>query len=106
MWRLPTPGCPNRVLPSPAPACPTASSADTTTSAVQDQQPRNEFYGVAFRKEVYRSIDELQADLDSWLKDYNESIRPMTKEKMITAYRHSQIKFELIHHIGPSRNRS
>jgi transposase InsO family protein len=26
----------------------------------------NEFYRVAFRKKVYRSIDELQADLDVW----------------------------------------
>ena len=26
----------------------------------------NEFYRVAFRKEVYRSIDELQADLDCY----------------------------------------
>ena len=29
----------------------------------------NEFYRVAFRKKVYRSIDELQADLDSWIAD-------------------------------------
>ena len=27
----------------------------------------NEFYRVAFRKKVYRSIDELQADLDLWV---------------------------------------
>ena len=26
----------------------------------------NEFYRVAFRKKVYSSIDELQADLDVW----------------------------------------
>lgn len=32
----------------------------------------DEFYRVAFRKKLYRSIDALQADLDSWLKDYNE----------------------------------
>ena len=31
----------------------------------------NEFYRVAFRKKVYRAIDELQADLDSWIKEYN-----------------------------------
>jgi hypothetical protein len=31
----------------------------------------NEFYRVAFRKKVYRSIDELQADLDSWIKEYS-----------------------------------
>jgi Integrase core domain len=53
---------------------------------------------------VYRSIDELQADLDSWLREYNASrphqgqwcfgrtpmqtfldALPMTKEKMIAA---------------------
>jgi transposase InsO family protein len=64
----------------------------------------NEFYRVAFRKKVYRSIDELQADLDSWVRDYNEArphqgrwcfgktpfqtfldAMPMTKEKMIAA---------------------
>ena len=32
----------------------------------------DEFYRVAFRKKVYRSIDELQADLDVWVADYNE----------------------------------
>jgi transposase InsO family protein len=31
----------------------------------------DEFYRVAFRKKVYRSIDELQADLDLWITDYN-----------------------------------
>src|SRR5262249_21548550 len=33
----------------------------------------NEFYRVAFRKKVYRSIDELQTDLDTWIKEYNET---------------------------------
>ncbi len=61
-------------------------------------------YRVAFRKKVYRSIDELQADLDAWIKEYNEArphqgrwcfgktpmqtfldAMPMTKEKMIAA---------------------
>lgn len=32
----------------------------------------DEFYRVAFRKKIYRGIDELQADLDSWLAEYNE----------------------------------
>jgi transposase InsO family protein len=32
----------------------------------------DEFYRVAFRKKLYRTIDELQADLDAWLKEYNE----------------------------------
>jgi transposase InsO family protein len=64
----------------------------------------NEFYRVAFRKKVYRSIAELQADLDVWVREYNESrppqgrwcfgktpmqtfldAMPMTKEKMIAA---------------------
>jgi transposase InsO family protein len=31
----------------------------------------DEFYRVAFRKKVYRTIDELQADLDSWIYTYN-----------------------------------
>ena len=62
----------------------------------------NDFYQVAFRKKVYASIDELQADLDEWLKEYNElrphsgkycygktpmqtflDALPMTREKMI-----------------------
>lgn len=64
----------------------------------------NEFYRIAFRKKVYRSIDELQADLDGWMREYNEArphqgrwcfgktpmqtfldAMPMTKEKMIAA---------------------
>jgi len=32
----------------------------------------NEFYRVMFRKKLYKTIDELQADLDQWLKPYNE----------------------------------
>ena len=64
----------------------------------------NEFYRIAFRKKVYRSIDELQADLDTWIAEYNEArphqgrwcfgktpmqtfldAMPMTREKMIAA---------------------
>ena len=62
----------------------------------------NEFYRVAFRKKVY--LDDLQADLDLWIREYNEArphqgrwcfgktptqtfldAIPMTKEKMIAA---------------------
>lgn len=62
----------------------------------------DEFYRVAFRKKVYTSLEELQNDLDVWLKEYNEERThsgkycygktpmqtfidslPMTKEKMI-----------------------
>ena len=32
----------------------------------------NEFYRIAFRKTIYRSIDELQTDLDDWIEGYNE----------------------------------
>jgi hypothetical protein len=35
----------------------------------------NEFYRVAFRKKIYASIAQLQADLDGWLREYNE-LRP------------------------------
>ena len=64
----------------------------------------NEFYRVAFRKKIYRSIAELQEDLDAWVREYNEArphqgrwcfgktplqtflaAMPMTREKMIAA---------------------
>jgi len=32
----------------------------------------DEFYRVAFRKRIYRSLEELQEDLDEWLRYYNE----------------------------------
>jgi transposase InsO family protein len=31
-----------------------------------------EFYQVAFRKKLYESLDQLQADLDEWIDHYNE----------------------------------
>lgn len=31
----------------------------------------NEFYQIAFRKKIYKNLDELQKDLDDWLYDYN-----------------------------------
>ena len=31
-----------------------------------------EFYQITFRKKVYNSLDELQKDLDIWIKQYNE----------------------------------
>jgi hypothetical protein len=62
----------------------------------------DEFYRVAFRKKIYRSITELQDDLDSWVQSYNEErphqgrwcfgktpaqtfldATPLAKEKMI-----------------------
>ena len=63
----------------------------------------NEFYRIAFREKVYRSIEELQVD-HLWVREYNEArphqgrwcfgktpmqtfldAIPMTKEKMIAA---------------------
>jgi transposase InsO family protein len=64
----------------------------------------NEFYRVTFRKKLYKTIDELQTDLDQWLKVYNEERThqgrwcygktpmqtfldtiPLAKEKMLAA---------------------
>ncbi|MGE3920813.1 MAG: IS481 family transposase [Gammaproteobacteria bacterium] len=33
---------------------------------------KNEFYEIAFRKKIYRSVEELQHDVDDWLKQYND----------------------------------
>jgi len=37
------------------------------------QTVQNEFYAVAFRKKIYESLEQLQNDLDAWVKDYNEN---------------------------------
>jgi transposase InsO family protein len=64
----------------------------------------NEFYRIAFRKKIYRTLEELQADLETWLQEYNrqrphqgrwcygktpmqtfvDSV-PLAKEKILTA---------------------
>ena len=33
---------------------------------------QDEFYCVAFRKKIYTSLDQLQADADLWIREYNE----------------------------------
>jgi transposase InsO family protein len=33
---------------------------------------QEEFYAIAFRKKLYGSLDELQADVDVWLEEYNQ----------------------------------
>lgn len=33
----------------------------------------NEFYNVAFRKKLYRTVEEIQVDLDDFMRDYNEN---------------------------------
>jgi len=64
----------------------------------------NEFYRIAFRKKIYRTINELQADLDLWVQEYNTErphqgrwcfgktpmqtfldTVPIAKEKLLTA---------------------
>ena len=32
----------------------------------------NEFYRVAFRKKIYQTLENLQADLDVWMQEYND----------------------------------
>lgn len=32
----------------------------------------NKFYRMAFRKKIYRTLNDLQADVDMWLREYNE----------------------------------
>ena len=63
---------------------------------------QEEFYAIAFRKKIYNSIDELQADLNQWLHYYNherthsgkycfgktpyqtfQETKPLAKEKML-----------------------
>ena len=34
---------------------------------------KDEFYSVAFRKRLYNTLEELQADVDAWLREYNEA---------------------------------
>jgi len=34
---------------------------------------QEEFYAVSFRKKLYRTLEELQTDLDEWLRGYNAS---------------------------------
>ena len=44
-----------------------------TNGAVErlNQTVQEEFYKVAFRKKLYRTIEEIQADLDEFMKWYN-----------------------------------
>jgi transposase InsO family protein len=34
---------------------------------------QDEFYSIAFRKKLYTSLDQLQADVDMWLEEYNQN---------------------------------
>ena len=35
------------------------------------QTIKNEFYASAFRRKLYRSLDEIQVDVDAWIESYN-----------------------------------
>jgi hypothetical protein len=62
----------SRTCPEGTPCVKTKSPQ---TNGICERFPRSgldEFYRVAFRKTIYRAIDELQANLDSWIADYNE----------------------------------
>lgn len=37
------------------------------------QTIKNEFYASAFRRKLYRSLEELQADVDAWIDEYNRN---------------------------------
>jgi transposase InsO family protein len=37
------------------------------------QTIQNEFYAIAFRKKIYRSLEEMQKDVDLWVEDYNKN---------------------------------
>jgi len=67
----------------------------------------DEFYRVAFRKKIYWTIEDLQADLDAWIRTYNHDrphqgrwcygktpmqtvldALPLAKEKLMAAEKH------------------
>jgi hypothetical protein len=80
------------------------SFSDNALMTLHHKTVLNEFYRIAFRRKIYRSIEELQADLDDWMMEYNEQrphqgrwcfgktpmqtfldAKPIAKEKMIAA---------------------
>src|SRR5271154_6697290 len=34
---------------------------------------QDEFYSIAFRKQLYMSLEQLQSDVDAWIAEYNQS---------------------------------
>jgi hypothetical protein len=60
--------------------CPARRPGNTNSLTALSLEPskdhqRTAFYRIAFRKKLYGSIAELQADLDLWLDEFNR-IRP------------------------------
>jgi transposase InsO family protein len=46
---------------------------------------KQEFYDIAFRKKIYRSVEELQGDVDEWVRYYNRE-RPHSGKYDKTPY--------------------
>ncbi|WP_423062308.1 integrase core domain-containing protein [Candidiatus Paracoxiella cheracis] len=55
-------------------------SEPTAEYAPSLRSPWRASYDVAFRKKIYRSLEELQQDVDAWIKTYNE-VRPHSGER-------------------------
>ena len=83
---LPAPSCSRRpVSQMGSPYRPLPFGNRRTTEAPTDLIPDNgiverfhktmldEFYRIAFRKKLYETIDDLQADLDLWMREFNEA---------------------------------
>jgi hypothetical protein len=52
-----------------------AKTQSPRTNGIRERFHRtvlDEFYRVAFRKKIDRTIDKLQTDLDTWIAEYNE----------------------------------
>jgi hypothetical protein len=77
---LPAPRVPDGLTISPSPFGEQADSK-APTELIPDngiverfhKTMLDEFYRIAFRKKLYETIDELQADLDAWMREFNEA---------------------------------
>ena len=59
----------------PVPRCTKTKAQHPQTNGICERFHKtilNEFYQVAFRRKIYRSLEELQVDLDDWLRYYNQ----------------------------------
>ena len=62
----------------------------------------DEFYRVAFRRKIYTTIEELQADLDLWMVEYNE----LRSHQAATASARSRCRRSLTRHPQHARKLS
>src|SRR5271165_4122683 len=70
-------GSPYRPLPSGNSRTPGAADLIPDNGIVErfHKTMLDEFYRVAFRKKIYATIEDLQIDLDLWMRGFNE-VRP------------------------------